>query len=136
VSIRRPDSKNGLAFLRVGRANGVFTVLGEVDEPSAYRSQAITANRRKSVVRGSMKQHRRRRCDRLESTEFDTVAIRRSNSAVANVETIHPFDNRSERRFIDERPIVTIEPNRDDQILQVRPAFIGEVESESSWIVT
>ena len=54
---------------------------------------------------------------------------------VANLEAIHPFDGRSKRRFIEKRPVVPIESNRDDKILKVRPTLIVEVEAESGRIV-
>jgi hypothetical protein len=63
------------------------------------------------------------------------MAIRRSDPVVANLEAIRSTDGRFEQRFIYESPIITIEPNGDDQVLQTRPPAFVEVEAEVSRIV-
>ena len=67
--------------------------------------------------------------NRRQLIEFDAVAIRRSDPVVANLEAIRSTDGRFEQRFIYESPIITIEPNGDDQVLQARPPAFVEVEA-------
>src|SRR5271167_989693 len=107
-----------------------------MNETPAHWFQSFATNCFQSVLRSSMKQQRRRGCNRWGFAKFDAMAIRRAAPAVANLETIRSTNDRFEQRFIEESPIITIEPHCDDKILQAHPTAFVEVEAEVCRIVT
>jgi hypothetical protein len=63
------------------------------------------------------------------------MAVRRADSAFANLETIRATNVRFEQRFIEESPIIAIEPQGKNQIRQRCPTLLVEVQAELRRIV-
>jgi hypothetical protein len=104
-------------------------------EPAAHSEDALLENVRDVVGCGAVKQKSRRCSDSGRSGKLNAVPVDGANSAVAEFKSIHAKDSCFDKRFIDEGPIVALEANRDDQVLEARPAFFVEVQAEMRGIM-